>query len=86
MVKIFDGSLVPAVKHALVRGSGGMPPGKCWKLGSLRVHLLAIHISVSQAQINRLCSQTSITAHKLCHQDCQTCTKSNSSWPTRCGI
>jgi len=25
----------------------------------------------------------SITAQKLCHQ---TCTKSNSSWPTRCGI
>ena len=64
MVKNFDGSLVPAVKHALVRGSGGMPPGKCWKLGSLRVHLLAIHISVCQAQINRLCSQISITAHK----------------------
>jgi len=28
----------------------------------------------------------SITARKLCYQDCQTCTKSNSSWPTRCGI
>jgi len=28
----------------------------------------------------------SITPWELCHQDCQTFTKSNSSWPTRCGI
>jgi len=52
----------------------------------MRVHLLAIHISVSQAQINQVCPQTSITAHKLCPQDYQICTKCNSSWPTRCGI
>jgi len=57
----------------------------CWNLASLRVHLLAIYISVSQAQINSVCSQMSNTAHKLCHQE-QTCTESKSSWPTRCGI
>jgi len=40
------------------------PKGKFWNLGSLKVHLLVIHIS---AQINRVCFQMSITAHKLCH-------------------
>ena len=51
VVENLDGSLVATLcaKYALVRGSGGMPP---WYLGSLRVHLLAIQISVSQAQIN----------------------------------
>jgi len=48
-------------------------------LQSLRVHLLVIHISVRRTQINCTCSQVSITACKLCHQDCQTCTKGNSS-------
>jgi len=35
-------------KHALIRVSGGMPPPlqENWNLGSLRVQLLAIHISV----------------------------------------
>jgi len=32
-------------KYMLIRGSEGMTPGKFWNLGSLRVHLLAIHIS-----------------------------------------
>ena len=44
-------------KHALIRGLA-------WEilaLGSLRVHLLAIHIS---AQINWVCSQMSIKAHQ----------------------
>jgi len=36
--------------------------------------------------IIRVCSWMSLTAHELCNQDCQTCTKSNSSWPTRDGI
>ena len=58
-----------------------------WNLGPLRVHLLAIYTSqLLKAQINSVCSQMSITAHKLCHQDHQTCTKSKSSWSTRCGI
>ena len=67
-------------KHALVRGSGSIPLEKLWKLGSLRVHLLAIHIS---AQFSRVCSQMSITAHELCHQ---TCTKSKQQLANyRCG-
>ena len=51
VVEILDHRLVATLcaKYALVRGSGGMPP---WYLGSLGVHLLAIHISVSQAQID----------------------------------
>jgi len=76
VLKTFDGSTLCA-KHVLVRGSGGMPPLPPLprNLGSLRANLLAIHISVNCA-----CSQMSFTAHKLCHQYCQTCTKSKSTW------
>jgi len=76
----FDGNTLHA-KHTLVRSLG-------WNLGSLRVHLLVIHILVSQCTnfLFTYCSQKSITASKLCCQDCQTCTKSKSSWSTRCGI
>ena len=37
-------------------------------------------------KFNCVYSQMSITAHKLYHHDFHTCTKSNSSWPTTCGI
>ena len=50
VVEILDGTLVATLcaKYALARGSGGMPP---WNLGSLRVHLLAIQISVKHKLI-----------------------------------
>jgi len=55
-----------------------------WNLRPLRVHLLAIYTSqLVKAQIKSVCSQMSITVHKICHQDHLTCTKSKSSWPTR---
>ena len=73
----FDGSPVCCMQSIC---TWVCPLGKYWNFGSLRVHLLAIHIS---AQINGVCSQVGITAQELWHQ---TFTKSKSSWPTRCGV
>jgi len=58
--QIFDVSLVgwAGYKACIYKGFW---PEKFWHLGSLRVHLLAIHIS---AQINCVCSQMSIKAHQ----------------------
>ena len=58
-VKIFDGSLVYKYtkrKACSCKGVWGHAPGEILELGSLRVHLLAIHISVSHAQINQVYS------------------------------
>ena len=68
-LKSFDGSTLHA-KHTLEGRSGYAPPSR--KLRSLRAHFLVVLISVNIC----VCSQVSIIACKLCHQDHQICTKS----------
>ena len=73
--------VVHCVRSTSLKGGLGYVP--CLSLprnlegASLRVNLLAIRIS-----LNCVCSLMSITAHKPHHQDCQTCTRSKSIWPT----
>jgi len=59
------------VKLALVSGLVACSPQENAGIyvGALRVHLLAIHISVSQAQANRVYSWMGATARELCLPD-----------------